>query len=167
MRSFVHLVGLGLWTGCTPVPDMPTPVSVAELRDHPERYEGQEVVLEAYIDLCWEGGWLSETESDWQVSPQPKGTPKGIRVQPSTRIDADSYDGTFGRVYGLVLSNRKPWHPVLGVAHVLPWGRFRERFEPKDFTGTTVEFLELHPEVLRPLLVPTEAFVGPPLLLGD
>lgn len=80
-------------------------------------------MLEAYIDLCWEGGWLSETQSDWPASPRPQ----DIRVQPSTRIDADSYDGTFGRVYGLVLSNRKPWHPILGVAHVLPRGRFRER----------------------------------------
>ena len=161
MRPLLVLAGLGLCSGCAPVPDTPIPVSFAELRDHPERYEGQEVVLEAYIDLCWEGGWLSETETVWLDSDRTQ----DIQVQPSTRIDADSYDGTFGRVYGLVLSNREPWHSILGVTHVLPLWRFRKRFEPTEFTGTTEELLELHPE-LR-LFMATESAVGPPLPPGE
>lgn len=160
MRSLLLLAGLGLCSGCTPVPETPIPVSLAELRDHTERYEGQEVVLDAYIDLCWEGGWLSETESDWPPYPRPQ----DIQVQPSTRIDADSYDRTFRRVYGLVLSNREPWHSILGVTHVLPLWRFRERFEPAESTETTEELLELPPE-LR-VFMPKESSVGHPLPLS-
>lgn len=144
------------------MPDTPTPVSFAELRDHPERYEGQEVVLAGFIDLCWEGGWLSQTESAWPSGPRAR----DIRVQPSTRIDADSYDGTFGRVYGIVLTNRKPWHPILGVTHVLPLRRFRERFEVKEFTGTLEELFEAQPE-LRQFFEPTEPSTGAVLAVGE
>lgn len=160
VRSLLVLAGLGLCGGCTPVPDAPPLFSFAELRDHPERYAGQEVVLEGYIDLCWEGGWVSETESDWRPPPRPR----DIQVQPSTRIDADSYDGTFGRVYGFVLSDREPWQPILGVTQVLPFWRFRERSEPLESTRATLESMELHPE-LR-LLLPTAPSVGPPLSSG-